>query len=138
MNITKPSLLLAYLITLVVFLAIDMVWLGLVAKGLYRRQLGALLSDNVNWTAAVIFYMLYIIGIFIFCIVPAVEKGSIAKALVLGGLFGFFCYATYDLTNLATLKGWPSTIVYIDIVWGVVLTAATSLSGYLVVNWLRS
>lgn len=98
---------LVYLLTAGVFFALDMLWLGLVAKNFYQRHLGHLLSERVNWAAAIIFYLLFIVGIFIFCIVPAAEKGSLGRALLLGALFGFFTYATYDLTNLATLKQWP-------------------------------
>jgi uncharacterized membrane protein len=133
----KYQLGIAYVLTLVVFLAIDMMWLGFAAKGLYRKHLGGFLSENVNWTAAIIFYMLYIVGIFIFCISPSVEKQSLKHAILMGALFGFFCYATYDLTNLATLKDWPTAIVYIDIIWGAFLTAAVSASGYGIVRWLQ-
>jgi uncharacterized membrane protein len=137
LNLPKTYLLLAYVLTFAVFMVIDLIWLGLVAKDLYRRQLGSLLSSNVNWSAAIIFYLLYIIGIFIFCIGPAVEKQSLQQAIILGGLFGFFCYATYDLTNLATLKGWPSSIVWIDIIWGTILTGTVSTAGFFIVKWLR-
>jgi len=128
---------LAYLGTTIVFFAIDMIWLGVVAKDLYRRELNAYLSDQVNWSAALIFYLLFIIGIFIFCIVPAAEQASFAKAIISGALFGMFTYATYDLTNLATLKSWPLKIVFIDIAWGMVLTGSVSAAGYLIVDWLR-
>jgi uncharacterized membrane protein len=93
--------------------------------------------EQVNWTAAIIFYLLFIVGIFIFAIMPAVEKESITRALILGALFGFFTYATYDLTNLATLKSWPLGIVFIDMAWGAVLTAIVSMSGYAIVTWLK-
>lgn len=128
MNIGK--LILSYLLTALVFFAIDLTWLGLVAKDLYRKYLGGLLSDQVNWSAAAIFYALYIVGIFIFSILPAVEKNSWIHAVLLGGAFGFFTYATYDLTNLATLKNWPVAIVYIDILWGTILTGLVAAAGY--------
>ena len=131
-----PQLLLSYLLTTLVFFVIDIVWLGFIAKNLYRKYLGAFLSDQVNWTAALIFYLLFIIGIFIFCILPAAEKGSWSKALISGALFGFFTYATYDLTNLATLKDWPLPVVFIDIAWGMVLTGAVSTAGFFIVKWL--
>jgi uncharacterized membrane protein len=99
--------------------------------------LGNFLSPQVNWTAAIVFYLLFIIGIFIFCIIPAAEQTSIWKALILGMLFGGFTYATYDLTNLATLKDWPLKIVFIDIAWGMVLTGSVSTAGYAIVQWLR-
>jgi uncharacterized membrane protein len=124
------KLLLAYLLTSVVFFAIDLIWLGVIAKNLYRKYLGGLLSDTVNWTAAFVFYALFIVGIFIFSILPAVEKNSFSHAVIMGALFGFFTYATYDLTNLATLKNWPLTIVYIDIIWGTILTGLVAAAGY--------
>lgn len=93
-----------YLLTTIVFLLIDMAWLGLIAKNMYHKYLGDFLSDKVNWTAALIFYLIYIVGISIFAIYPAINKGSVLHAIVMGGLFGLFTYATYDLTNLATLK----------------------------------
>ena len=127
----------AYLLTTVVFFVIDILWLGLIARGLYNRYLGSILADQVNWTAAIIFYLLFIIGIFIFVILPAVEQQSYMKALIYGALFGFFTYATYDLTNLATLKDWPLPIVFIDIIWGAFLTASVSLSGYYIGLWLK-
>lgn len=130
------KLIIAYLLTTVVFLVIDLVWLGFVAKDLYRKYLGSFLSRDVNWTAAIIFYLLFIIGIFFFCILPAHVKQSLGTALLHGALFGFFTYATYDLTNLATLKNWPLPIVFIDIAWGSVLTASVSASGYGILKWL--
>jgi len=125
-----------YLLTFIVFLIIDMLWLGVVAKNLYQKYLGGFLSDNVNWTAAIIFYLLYVVGISIFAIYPSINKDSVSNAIIMGVLFGFFTYATYDLTNLATLKGWPIPIVIIDIIWGSVLSAAVSFSGFKIVKWL--
>lgn len=130
------KILLGYLLTTVVFFAIDILWLGLIAKGLYNKILGHLLADQVNWTAAIVFYLLFIVGIFVFAILPAVDKDSFRYALIYGALFGFFTYATYDLTNLATLKGWPVKIVFIDILWGMVLTASVSISGFYIMKWL--
>ena len=132
-----PKLVASYLLTTLVFFAIDMVWLGFLAKGLYQKYLGGFLSDQVNWTAAIIFYLLFIIGIFVFVILPAVEKNSITSALVLGAFFGFITYATYDLTNLATLKNWPLPIVFIDLAWGAVLTSLVSIAGYGIVKWIN-
>jgi uncharacterized membrane protein len=130
------KLIISYLLTAVVFFAIDMVWLGFIAKGLYQKHLGGILSDKVNWTVAIIFYFLFIIGIFYFSIIPAAEKNSVAKAILNGVLFGFFTYATYDLTNLATLKNWPMPIVFIDIAWGTLLTGIVSTAGYYIVKWI--
>ncbi len=125
-----------YLLTTIVFFAVDMAWLGFIAKGLYKKYLGSFLSDKVNWPAAIIFYLLFIIGIFYFAILPAVEKNSLAKAIISGALFGVFTYATYDLTNLATLKDWPLPIVFIDIIWGAVLTGIVSTAGFYIVKWV--
>ncbi len=130
------TVLISYVLTFIVFLAIDMVWLGLIARNLYRKYLGDFLSDKVNWTAAFIFYLLFVIGISIFAIYPAVNKDSVTSAILMGALFGFFTYATYDLTNLATLKGWPLPIVFIDILWGAVLSATVALSGFYIVKWI--
>ena len=135
MNFSK--LILSYLATTVVFCAIDMLWLGFLAKDMYRKYLGNFLSDEVNWTAAIIFYLIFIVGIFIFAILPAVEKQSLLTAVIYGALFGFFTYATYDLTNLATMKDWLINIVFIDIIWGAVLTASVSAAGFTIVNWIK-
>ena len=124
----------SYILTAIVFFAIDMVWLGVIAKNLYRKQLGDLLSENVNWTAAIIFYLIFIVGIFIFVIIPSVEKQSLLRAILLGAIFGFITYATYDLTNYATLKGFPLTIVFIDLAWGAVLTSLVSIAGYYIMQ----
>jgi uncharacterized membrane protein len=125
-----------YLLTIPVFFGIDMIWLGDVARGFYRTHLGHLLRPDVNWTAAIIFYLLYIIGILIFATMPALDKNSPLQAVLLGGLFGFFAYATYDLTNLATLKDWPVIVVWVDIAWGVVLTASVSTASFFIGRWL--
>ena len=130
------KLILSYLLTTLVFFAIDMVWLGFIAKNLYRKYLGDFLSDAINWKAAIIFYLIFIVGIFIFAIMPAVEKNSITKAIIYGAMFGFFTYATYDLTNLATLKNWPLQIVFIDMAWGALLTALVSTAGFYIVKWI--
>jgi uncharacterized membrane protein len=130
------SILIGYLLTFIVFLMIDMLWLGVIAKNIYQKYLGSFLTDRVNWTAAFIFYFIYVIGISIFAIYPAVNKGSVYNAIIMGALFGCFTYATYDLTNLATLEGWPLPIVIIDIIWGSVLSAIVSLSGFYIVKWL--
>ena len=104
-----------YLLTIPIFFLIDLLWLGLIARGFYRTHLSDFLSDSVNWTAAMVFYFLYIVGILLFAVIPALESGSWQKAVIWGALFGFFTYATYDLTNLATLKNWPLIVVLVDI-----------------------
>ena len=125
-----------YLLTIPVFFAIDILWIGLIARRFYRDQLGHLLRPNVNWPAAIIFYLLYILGILIFAVMPALEKNLILQASLLGGLFGFLAYATYDLTNLATLKDWPVKVVVVDMIWGVVLTSSVSSASFLIGRWL--
>ena len=119
-----------YVLTVPVFFAIDMVWLGLIAKKFYARQIGHLMAPKVQWAPALIFYFLFIAGILVFAVLPAAEKGSWSKALISGALFGLFTYATYDLTNLATLRDWPLLVTIIDLVWGMVLTAAVSGASY--------
>lgn len=125
-----------YLLTLPVFFGIDMLWLGVLAKGFYRDNLGHLLRPDINWAAALIFYLLYIVGILIFATLPALEKQSLRHAVVMGALFGFFAYATYDLTNLATLKDWPVNVVFVDIVWGMFLTASVASASFFIGRWI--
>ena len=120
-----------YVLTVPVFFLIDMVWLGFVAKDFYQSKLGYLLGP-VNWPAGLTFYFIYIVGILIFAIVPALTGGSFMKAIVMGALFGFFAYATYDLTNYATVKDWPLSVVLVDIAWGIVLTGSVSSLSYLI------
>jgi len=125
MNFKQTTLL--YLLALAVFFAVDMVWLGLVAKGFYRRHLGAMLSPKVNWPAAILFYLLFIAGLVVFVIKPVLLKGGTLEAAVLGAFFGLICYATYDLTNLATLKNWPLVVTVVDLVWGSALGGGVSI-----------
>ncbi|MDB5284588.1 MAG: conserved rane protein of unknown function [Bacteroidota bacterium] len=124
--------LILYAITLVFFFAIDLTWLGVIAKNLYKAKLGFIMSDKVNWAAAIIFYLIYIGGILYFAVVPSVEAGDLFMALIKGGALGFLCYATYDLTNMATITNWPLSIVIIDIIWGTVLTASCAAGTFLV------
>jgi uncharacterized membrane protein len=119
-----------YLLTVPVFFVIDLIWLGVVAKEFYRRHLDFILSPHVNWPAAITFYLIYIVGIIVFAVVPAVDRGSLMRAIVWGGLYGFFTYATYDLTNMALIKGWPLKIVIVDILWGMVLCAVVAGSSF--------
>jgi uncharacterized membrane protein len=123
-----------FLIAFFIFLAVDMVWLGLVAKNFYDKHLGHLLREDVNWPPAIIFYILFVIALVVFVIVPSLEKNSWIHALLYGAFFGLIAYATYDLTNLATLKGWPITVTVVDILWGAFLGGAVSLLTHLVVT----
>ncbi len=123
-----------FLIALPVFFIIDMVWLVVVAKSFYQKQLGFLMRPDINWAAAILFYLLFISGLIIFVITPAMVKQSWVHALVYGALFGLVTYATYDLTNLATVKDWPLLVTVIDLVWGSVLAAAVSVITYFIAN----
>lgn len=126
-----------YLIALPVFFAIDMVWLGLVAKNFYAKQIGFLMKSDVNWYAAIIFYLVFIAGLVVFVISPALEKGSWIHAVLLGALFGFITYATYDLTNLATVKDWPLLVTFVDLAWGAALATSVSTIAYLIATKLN-
>jgi uncharacterized membrane protein len=121
----------AYLAAAIAFLVLDLVWLGWIAGGFYRSALGGLLLETPNIPAAVAFYALYLAGVLVFAVRPAFAAKSLRKAVVSGALFGFFAYATYDLTNLATLKGWSLAVSVVDILWGTVLTALTATVGYI-------
>ncbi len=121
-----------YAIALPVFFAIDMVWLGVVAKDFYRAQIGSLLRPDVNWMAAIIFYLIFIGGLVAFVITPAIEKGSWMHALLFGAFFGLVCYATYDLTNLAVAKDWPLLVTIVDLIWGMVLASSVSVITYFI------
>ena len=125
-----------YLFTIPVFFAIDMIWLGYVARNFYKEQLHSLLSPQVNWTAAFLFYFIYIVGILIFAVRPGLEAGSLVRACLFGALFGFFTYATYDLTNLATLRDWPILVTVVDIASGTVLCTLVSGGSSLIGSWL--
>ncbi|MGD9241475.1 MAG: DUF2177 family protein [Desulfobacterales bacterium] len=125
-----------YALTVPVFFIIDLIWLGVAAKGFYQKNLKYILSPNVNWTAAIIFYLMYIAGILIFAVLPGVAKDSVRHAALWGALFGFFTYATYDLTNLALLKDWPLNIVVVDILWGVVLCTVVATLSFYIAKWL--
>ncbi len=120
----------------VVFFAIDLVWLAAVARSFYQRHLGALLRDDVLWAAALLFYAIYIAGILVFAVMPALATGSAARALVLGALLGFFAYATFDLTCLALFRGFPVVVVVVDLVWGTALTATVAVAGFALGRWL--
>lgn len=125
-----------FLITTFIFFSIDIFWLGVVAKKLYRHYIGHLMADSVFVSAAIVFYTVYIIGLLHFVIHPALSKGSLKYALLTGMFFGFITYATYDLTNLATLKEWPIKIVLIDMAWGTLLAGTVSSLSYMILNRL--
>lgn len=127
---TIASYIIAYVCTAIIFLAIDFVWLGFIAKDLYFNQLEHLMLDKVNLPIAAGFYLLYAVGIVIFAVGPALNGGAWTHALIYGALFGFFAYATYDFTNMATLKDWPVFISMIDIAWGTFITGVSATLGF--------
>lgn len=136
--ISPSTWIIAYFATLAVFLVVDLLWLGVFAKNFYANQLGDLMTENVRWGGAILFYTAYIAGILIFASVHGLSGGSLFKVAIYGALFGFFCYATYDMTNLATLKGWPVKMVVVDIIWGTVLTAICAIGGVWITRFFVS
>ena len=126
-----------YVCMLLAFFAIDMAWLGLVAREFYQKHLGFLLRADPNWSAAIVFYLLFVLGLLVFVVAPSLEAGSTRKVLVLGALFGLITYATYDLTNQATVKDWPWVVTVVDLLWGGILATLVSYLGFLAGKWLQ-
>lgn len=122
----------SYLATGLVFLALDAVWLSLMTGSLYRPLLGDLVADGVNLPPAILFYLLYIAGVVIFAVQPALASGRWTTATALGAAFGLVAYATYDLTNHATLRDWPVLVTVVDMAWGTALTAVAATAGMLI------
>lgn len=125
-----------YLATLVAFLIVDMAWLGLVARSFYNKYLGFLMAPSPNWLAAAVFYLLFIVGILVFAVLPGLQAGSLVTTLWRAALFGLIAYATYDLTNLATIRDWPLVVTVVDMIWGTVLSVVVSLAGFMAGRWL--
>ena len=123
-----------YFISLPVCLVFDMLWITVIAKQFYAHQIGSLLKPNVNWAAAIIFYLLFLAGLVVFVILPAYEKRSWMHALGFGMLFGLVCYSTYDLTNLALAKDWPLLVTIVDMLWGAVLSGSVATITYLLIT----
>jgi uncharacterized membrane protein len=123
-----------FAIALPVFFAIDIIWLVAVAKNFYKEQIGFLMKPDINWFAAIVFYLLFITGLIIFVITPAMVRQSWVHALLYGALFGLVTYATYDLTNLATVKDWPILVTVVDLVWGSLLAGSVSVITFLIAN----
>ncbi len=123
-----------YAVTLTLFLVIDLIWLGVITPAFYFKQLGYIMRTDVYWAPAFFLYLLLVIGLLIFAVVPALRRRSLSSAMIYGGLFGFFSYATYDLTNYATITGWPFVVTVVDIIWGTVLCGSISAFSFLVGN----
>ena len=132
---TMNRYLAAYAGTFTVMIALDLLWLGVVAKPLYQKGLGSLMLEQPNWPVAALFYSLFAVGLVIFGVAPQEPERSWTHTLTMAALFGFFCYATYDLTNLATLKGWPVGLSVIDTIWGTVVSAVSVAGGKAVMDW---
>lgn len=126
----SSHLLLTYLASLAAFLVLDFVWLGALARGFYRDQMGHLMRPDVQWVPAFAFYALFVGAILVFVVLPAAERGSLARAALLGAFFGLVTYATYDLTNLAVLEGFRTRLAIVDMAWGTTLCALVSIVGY--------
>ncbi len=129
--------LVAYGATVVVFLGLDAIWLSRIALDLYRREIGGLLLDKPNLPIAGMFYLLFVVGIVVLVVVPALNSGSWTTALWMGAVLGLVAYGTYDFTNLSTLKDWSLTVTLADLAWGTVLTGVSATAGYLAVTALR-
>ncbi|QKV17450.1 DUF2177 family protein [Oricola thermophila] len=127
---------LAYGATMIAFLLIDYIWLSRVARSFYADRLGALLLEQPRLGMAAGFYLLYGVGIVVFAVMPGLRAESARMVMMLGALLGLVAYGTYDMTNYATLKNWPLSVVAVDMVWGTLLTAIAALAGYLVARML--
>ena len=121
-----------YVAMMAAFLVIDGLWLGLVARGFYRQHLGFLMAPKPNWSAALIFYALFIVGVLVFVVLPGLRAGSASAVVSRALLFGLVTYATYDLTNLATVRDWPLIVTLVDMAWGAAVTTLVALVGFYV------
>ena len=121
-----------YVAMMAAFLVIDGLWLGLVARGFYRQHLGFLMAPKPNWSAALIFYALFIVGVLVFVVLPGLRAGSASAVVSRALLFGLITYATYDLTNLATVRDWPLIVTLVDMAWGAAVTTLVALVGFYV------
>jgi len=123
-----------FFVTLTIFMAIDGVWLVVIAKNFYAKHLGYLMAKTPNLAAALIFYLIYVLTMVILIISPALQKGSLISAILTGALFGLCAYATYDLTNLATIKDWPLLVTIVDLIWGTLLSGTVAGLSYWMLN----
>ena len=130
-----PKRLITFLATLVVMVALDLNWLGVVAKPMYQAGIGHLMASQPDVVVALIFYAIFALGLMIFAIAPWASRAGWLKMVSMAGMFGFFTYATYDLTNLATLKQWPLQLALMDMAWGTLVSAVSACAGKWV--WMR-
>ncbi len=128
-----------FIISVIVFLVFDIIWLAFVAKNFYKNQIGFLMKEKINYLSAMVFYLIFIVSLVIFVIMPNID-GNILKLILKASLFGLVTYATYDLTNFATLKGFPIKVVLVDLSYGVIIANITAILTYLIYrgifNWL--
>ncbi len=125
----------AYVSTAVVFLGLDALWLGLVVRTAYRGWIGHLMADNINMAAAGAFYLVYVVGLIVFAVAPALRDGAWSTAVIYGALFGLFAYGTYEMSNFATLRDWPISMVIVDMLWGTALSAASAVAGWAITRY---
>lgn len=126
-----------YILSLPIIFAFDMLWLGVFAKNFYADLLSPIFTIKFYWPAVIAFYLFYILGIFIFAVYPGVMEQNLSKTLLYAAMFGFFCYMTYDLTSLATVKDWPIKLVIVDLIWGVTLSTFVAYISYNIYFWLK-
>ncbi|MBN8746105.1 Uncharacterised protein [Xylophilus ampelinus] len=130
--------LIAWAATFVVMLVIDLLWLGVIAKGIYQQGMGALMAPQPRLPAAAAFYLLYPVGLVVFAVLPGADAGSVLRAALTGALFGLFCYGTYDLTNMAVVRGWPVGLSLLDMAWGTLASGVASAAGAAaLLAWLK-
>jgi uncharacterized membrane protein len=134
--VSLKSALIGYCVTAVVFLALDAAWLTTMADRLYRPALGRLVLDRFDLLPAVAFYAVYLVGVVVFAVLPGLESRRWTTSLGLGALLGLVAYATYDLTNQATLRDWPWRVTLADLCWGTFVTAVAAAAGCLITAWL--
>jgi len=132
------SIFVSYLAALVALAILDALWLGLVSREFYKARLGQLLLDRPLWSVAILFYLIHAAGIAVFAVPPAVAAGTWIAAVLYGALFGLCVYAAYDITNLATLRGWPMAVSLVDLAWGAAATGASTLAAFLAVRAVQA
>jgi uncharacterized membrane protein len=125
------TLFIGYFAALAALAVLDALWLGVVGRDFYKARLGQLLRDQPNWPVAILFYLIHAAGIVAF---PVALSASWLSAILYGALFGVVVYAAYDLTNLATLRGWPMAVSLVDLIWGAMVTAAACVAAFLAIR----
>lgn len=130
--------LIAWGATFLVMLVIDLLWLGVIAKNMYAEAMGDLMSPQPRLAFAALFYLMYPVGLVIFAVLPGVDANSVLRAGVLGALFGLFAYGTYDLTNLAVVRGWPTGLSFIDMAWGTMVSGVSAAAGAAALRWFMA